>query len=147
MKEFFASSNTLFAPEDSWVVLAIIVLITALAVWMEKNTKIGAKLTASVICIFTGIIFSGFKIVPTTSGIYTALATYCIPLAVCMMLFNANVKEIFKKSGKMIISFHVGVVATLISSVVGCLVLTLVTDKPAQIMAGLIGGMIGTFLI
>ncbi len=146
MKEFLASDWTLFSSDDTWQVWSVIFIAVALSMVLSQKYKWASLISAPVLAIIFGVLITGFKILPTSNASYTALSTYSIPLAVCMMLFNANIKEIFKKSGKVIISFHLCVIAALVAGIAVHFTLRGATDIATANMcaAGLTGSFIGS---
>lgn len=146
MRDFLNSDWTLFAPEDTWQIWTIILVIVAVGLYLEKRFKWGKVLGAAVIGILLGILLSGFKILPTTSSIYTGLSTYCIPMAVCMMLFNANLKEIFSKSGRVIASFHIIVIGAIPAALIGMITMRMAlgTETGNKCMAALASSYLGS---
>lgn len=48
---------------------------------------------------------ANFKIIPTDAPTYDMVWDYVVPLALPMLLFNANIKKIWKESGRMVVIF------------------------------------------
>lgn len=110
-------TNTLVAPENTWMLWAIIVAAAAFGVWAEK-TKWGSKLSAVVITILVTFVLSNLSIIPTESGTYDIVWSYLVPLAIPLLLFKANIARIVKESGPTLIAFTLGGIGTVIGTLI-----------------------------
>lgn len=136
--------TTLIASDDSWSIWAIILVIVAVSVILEKKFKWAKNISAALICILLGILTTSVNILPTESAVYDSIATFCIPVSVCILLFNANIKEIIKKSGSMMITFHICVVGAMLGGTGYCLLLRKVMPEADKLAAGELASMIGS---
>ena len=51
------------------------------------------------------MILSNFNIIPTEAPVYDHVWGYIVPLAIPMLLFNADIKRIGRESGRMVLIF------------------------------------------
>lgn len=142
--DIITSNSTFLSSDDSWSLWAVILLIVAVAVSLERKYKWAGRISAALLCILLGILTTSLNILPTASPVYDTIAVYCIPVSVCMMLFNANLKKIFKESGKIFISFHICVVGAMLGGTVYCLLLRTVMPEADKLAAGELASMIGS---
>ena len=142
--DIITSNSTLLSSDDSWSLWAVILLIVALAVSLERKYKWAGRISAALLCILFGILVTSLNILPTESPVYDTISVYCIPVSVCMMLLTANLKKIFRQSGKMFISFHICVVAAMLGGTVYCLLLRTVMPEADKLAAGELASMIGS---
>lgn len=136
-------TGTLFAGTDNWAIWAILVLITAVSIYLEQHHKWAEKISAPILAIIIAFVLANVRIIPSSASAYSVAGTYFIPLALSMMLFNANIKKIIKNSGKMFICMNLGLVATLVGSTVAYLCLSGVLPESAAVAGGITGGFIG----
>ena len=90
--------KTLISADNTWALFAILVVVAALAIWMEQKYKWAGKVTGCVIALIGAMILSNIRVIPTDAPAYDFVWSYVVPLAVPLLLFNANVKEIWKES-------------------------------------------------
>ncbi len=91
--------TSLISPENTWAIWAVLFSAAAFGIWAE-TTKIGAKLSAVVISILTTFILSNLYVIPTAAPAYDVVWSYLVPLAIPLLLFKANLKELLKKPGR-----------------------------------------------
>ena len=90
---------------NAWLMWGIILGWTGISIWLSHNTKFGRALGYINLCIIGGFIFVNLNVVPQFCDQYTALSTYFIPLAVVLMLFQANLRQLWRVGKKLIVVF------------------------------------------
>lgn len=105
-------SNTLISADNTWALFAIIAAIATLAVYLEQKTKIGSKITGCVMALIGAMILSNIGIIPLEAPAYDFVWDYIIPLAIPMLLFNADVKRIGRESGRLLIIYLISGLGT-----------------------------------
>lgn len=137
-------SNSLISPENTWVLLAILVGWAAISIWLEQTYSWASKVTGAIIGLVGAMALSNFKIIPTEAPAYDLVWGYVVPLAIPLLLFNADVKKIWKESGKIVFMFLISGLGTMIGTLVAFLALkgkVPYLDKMAGMMTGsYIGG-------
>jgi uncharacterized membrane protein len=88
------------------------------------------------------MILSNTRIMPMESPAYDFIDTYLVPLAVALLLLRANVVEIFRSTGIMLVAFHV---ATL-STIVGCLLAALLLHDYVSEIGPISGVMAASYI-
>lgn len=114
---------SLIPQDNTWALWTVLACSAALAIYLEQNYKWASKVTACIIAIFSTLILSNLNIIPTKSEVYDAVWTYVVPLAVPMLLFKANIKKIWKESGRILIIYLISSLATVIGSFVSFYIL------------------------
>lgn len=109
------SDTTLISPENTWMLLAVLFASAAIGFLAEK-TKWGAKLSAMVISLLATFILSNLSIIPSSAPVYDMVWSYVIPLAIPLLLFNANLKKIIRDAGRTLLAFAIGGTGTLIGT-------------------------------
>ena len=97
--------HTLISAENTWALFAILAAIATLAVYLEQKTKIGSKITGCVMALIGAMILSNVGIIPLDAPAYDFVWDYIIPLAIPMLLFNADIKKIGRESGRLLIIY------------------------------------------
>lgn len=114
---------SLIPQDNTWALWTVLACSAALAIYLEQNYKWASKVTACIIAIFSTLILSNLNIIPTKSEVYDAVWTYVVPLAVPMLLFKANIKKIWKESGRILIIYLISSLASVIGSFVSFYIL------------------------
>ena len=98
--------------ENTWALFAILAAIATLAVYLEQKTKIGSKITGCVMALIGAMILSNVGIIPLDAPAYDFVWDYIIPLAIPMLLFNADIKRIGRESGRLLIIYLISGLGT-----------------------------------
>ena len=106
--------STLISADNTWVLFAILVVIASAAIWLEQNFKWASKLTGCIIALVGAMILSNLRIIPLAAPAYDFVWDYVVPLAIPLLLFQANVKKIWKDSGRMLIIYLISGLGTLL---------------------------------
>ncbi|MDO4869557.1 MAG: DUF819 family protein [Bacillota bacterium] len=106
-------NTSLISADNNWALFAIIAGIATLAVYLEQKTKIGSKVTGCVIALIGAMILSNVGIIPLDAPAYDFVWSYIIPLAIPMLLFNADIKKIGRESGRLLIIYLISGIGTI----------------------------------
>lgn len=108
--------TTLIPATDHATLWALIALGTALAIWLEQNFRWAAKLSAPVLALLIAMLLSNTRVVPAESPAYDFVGDWLVPLAIPLLLFRANLREIVHSGGRMVLVFHLSSVGTLLGT-------------------------------
>lgn len=137
---------SLIRPDDTWLLVALMVGGTTLAIWLEQRHRWGARLSAPVIALLIAMGLSNARIIPMEAPVYDFVGTWLVPIALPLLLFRANLFRIFGSTGRMMVAFHAATVGTLLGAVAAFGLLQARIPDPvdaAAIMTGsYIGGMV-----
>lgn len=146
-----AEGGTLISADDTWVLWTILIVFATISIYCEQHYKWAEKLSGPVIGLILAIVATNVKLIPASAPVYDTVWDYCIPLAVAMLLFRADIKKIIKDTGKMFICFNISAVGTLIGAVVAFLCLNNFIpelNKMAGVLTGsYIGGGVNLFAV
>ena len=106
----------LIKPDDYTTLWALIILGTGAAIWLEQKYKWAARLSGPVIALLISMALSNTGIVPSESPAYDFVGTWLIPLAIPLLLFRANVVQIFRTTGRLFICFHISSVGSILGT-------------------------------
>ncbi|ARQ07374.1 Uncharacterized membrane protein YjcL [Macrococcoides canis] len=104
--------KTLFAADDVMTLWAIIVIFSSLSIYLELRYKWAAKVSGAIIALIFALLLSNFKIIPTESIVYDQVWGFIIPLALPLLLFQIDIKAIWKESGRLLGIFLLSSVGT-----------------------------------
>lgn len=113
--------QTLIAADNTWVLWAILVGWAGISIWLEQKYLWASKITGAIIALLGAMALSNFNVIPTDSPVYDAVWGYVVVLAIPMLLFQANIKKIWRESGRMLSIFLIGSVGTAIGAVIAFL--------------------------
>ncbi|NLM06618.1 MAG: DUF819 family protein, partial [Tissierellia bacterium] len=108
--------NTLISVDNTWALWAVLTVAAAAAIYLEQKYDWANKVTGTIIALVIVMALSNLRIIPTDAPVYDIVWAYVVPLAVPMLLFNANVKKIAKESGRMLLMFTLSSLGTLLGS-------------------------------
>ncbi|MFT5575205.1 MAG: putative membrane protein [Bermanella sp.] len=132
---------TLFSPDNDFGLLAIILALVALGIAMESRPRIG-QFGVIFIILFPALL-SAFNVLPRGASVYGMVVNDFVPLSLPMLLFQADLRRIWRESGRVIIAFLGAAAATVMGAM---LALPLVDLGPEEgvwvgiLTAGFIGG-------
>lgn len=108
--------TSLIPPGDAWSLWALIVAGTAAAIWLEQTYRWAAKLSGPVLALLIAMALSNTRIMPAQSPAYDFVDDYLVPLAVPLLLLRANVFRIMGATGRLLLTFHLASVGTLLGT-------------------------------
>ncbi|GAB5458794.1 MAG: DUF819 domain-containing protein [Henriciella sp.] len=109
-------SSPLISPENDFALFTCLLVIVAASFWLGR-TKLGQIFSPVPFVVILAVAASNLSVLPFKADAYTFASSYLLILAIPLMLFDANLRAIFKVSGGVLSSFFIGVLATMI----GCL--------------------------
>ena len=133
MDTFIAETDRL----DIWVVLFAI---TAFALWGERK-RFGKLVGGSVIAITAGLVLGNLKFLPTLSPTYAAVDEILLPLAIPLLLFQADIGKILREAGPTLAAFGLGAAGTVLGALIAYALITL-----PDFQAALTGTFAATFI-
>ena len=129
--------------DNTLALWTIITSIAATSIFLEQKYKWASKITGCVIAMVIAALFSNFKIIPTESKVYDDVWSFLVPLAIPLLLFKANIKKIWKESGRLVILFLLSSLGTLIGVFVGFFILKNFIPMLYKVSAMMTGSYIG----
>ena len=118
------------APDDNFTILALLFIAVAIGVIGEKREWFG-KISGVLVTIVIAAIFTSLKILPNGSDqnisvpVYNIAFTYLIPFSIPLILFNIQLKKVFKESGRLMIIFVIGAIGVTLGALIAGLLLDL----------------------
>ena len=104
---------TLIAAEDTWSLLALLLVSVALSIWLEQKYDWASKISGAIIALCIALLASNLSIIPTSCVLYDEIVWgYAVPLGIPLLLLQCNMKKIWRETGRMMVIFLIGAVGT-----------------------------------
>lgn len=114
---------SLISADNSWALWAILVSIAAVSIYLEQTYKWASKVTGAIIGLILAMFLANIRVIPTEAATYDIVWGYVVPLGIPLLLFNANIKKIWRESGRMLVIFLLSSIGTLIGVFVSFMLL------------------------
>ncbi len=115
--------GTLISVDNTWALWAILTGIAALSIYLEQTYSWASKITGCVIGLVLAMLLSNFKVIPLDAPTYDNVWGYVVPLAIPLLLFKADVRKIWRESGRIMGIFLISSAGTMVGAVVGFIIL------------------------
>jgi uncharacterized membrane protein len=102
---------------------------------LAEKTKIGAMLSSPLITMGISLIFCNIGLLPAKSPIYDIVIKYVVPLAIPLLLLDADIRKCFKYTGTLLKTFLLGSVATIFGSIVAYILVPMRNTAGAPLIA------------
>lgn len=136
--------ETLLSPDNHAALWALITVGTALAIWMEQSYRWAARLSGPVLALLIAMVLSNTRVMPAESPAYNFVGDWLVPLAIPLLLFRANLREIIRTGGRVFVVFHISALGTLIGTVLAYWMLRSQIGSPEIGQAS--GMMVGSYI-
>lgn len=111
--------NSIINSENTLILWSIILVIATFAIFLENRYTIVAKISGAIMALIIALLLSNFNIIPLESKVYDDVWGYVVPIAIPLLLFQCDIKKIWKESGRLAIIFLLSSVGTMLGAVVG----------------------------
>lgn len=130
----------LIGPEQDFALWSILIALAGFGFWCERFAW-GRKYSGVMLLIAAAIVLANLKIIPTSAPAYDAVWQYLVPIAIPLLLFEADLKRIVRESGPTLIAFVIGAAAVIAGTIIGVSLLNLGSNE-----AELAGIFTGTYI-
>ncbi|MDR2528497.1 MAG: DUF819 family protein [Synergistaceae bacterium] len=110
------NTGTWVAPDDTLTLWTFLAGWAAVSVWLEQKYKWASTLTGCMIALLGAMLFSNFGVVPPKASVYEVVWDYAVPFSIPLLLFDADLRRIWKEGGRLFTAFHVAVVGTVLGT-------------------------------
>ena len=110
--------------DNTWALWAVLLGCAAFGLWAER-TAIGSRLSGAVITMLIAFGLSNLHIIPTVAPSYEVVWDFLVPLAIPLLLVNADLRRIISESGPTLTAYIIGVCGTVLGVLVAFAVLPL----------------------
>lgn len=91
-----------------------------------------------MLLITLAIVLSNLRIIPSVSPVYDAVWSYLVPIAIPLLLFQADLRRVFKEAGATLIAFMIGSTTVVAGTLIAVSLFDLGPGEPA--LAGIFTG-------
>jgi uncharacterized membrane protein len=130
-------------PDDTWALWAILVGWAAVSIYLEQTYKWASKVSGAIIALLGALILANLKIIPTESPVYDTVWGYVVPLAVPLLLYKADLRRIWRESGRTFLAFNISAVGTILGAILAVLILKGVVSEVHKVAGIMTGSYIG----
>ncbi|MDD4583397.1 MAG: DUF819 family protein [Eubacteriales bacterium] len=110
--------NSLISADNTLAIWTVIIAYVFFAMYAERHFKWAKAVGAALICLVGGMLLSSIGLVPSVSPAYDPVWTYVTPIAIPMILFDADLRRIGRESGKMLFMFLFACVGTMSGAII-----------------------------
>jgi uncharacterized membrane protein len=134
---------TLFKPDDTWALWTILICWAAISIYLEQKFKWAAKISGAIIALLGALILANLGVIPSEAPVYDAVWGYIVPLAVPLLLFKADLRKIWRESGRTFLAFQISTVGTLLGAFFAVILVGKFIPETAKATAMMTGSYIG----
>lgn len=136
--------TTLISADSTWVLMAIMFASVALAICLEQKYAWASKISGAIIVLVIAVVLTNFNIIPTSAVIFDDVVWgFAVPMAIPLLLLQANIHKIKSETGPMLIIFLIGSVGTIVGAFLGYYLLKDHIDSLPGVAAMMTGSYIG----
>lgn len=74
----------------------------------SEKTKVGSALSGALVSTLIGLAASSIGIMPAQAPAYKVVLEFLLPMAIPLLLFNADLRRVVKSTGTLLLAFLVG---------------------------------------
>jgi len=100
-------SLPLIGPDQDFAIWAVLIALAGFGFWCERFPW-GRKYSGVMLLITAAIVLANLRIIPTVAPVYDVVWDYLVPIAIPLLLFEADLKRIVRESGPTLIAFMIG---------------------------------------
>ncbi|MBT8086300.1 MAG: DUF819 family protein [Woeseia sp.] len=128
---------SLIPADQDFAVWAVLFGIAAFGFWSERY-PFGRKYSGVMLLITLAIVLSNLRVIPTSAPAYDIVWQYLVPIAIPLLLFDADMRRIFREAGATLIAFIAGSAAVVAGVMVAVTLIDLGGEEPK--LAGIFTG-------
>ncbi len=128
---------SLIGPDQSFALWAVLFGIAAFGFWCERF-EFGRRYSGVMLLITLAIVLSNLRVIPTAAPAYDVVWQYLVPVAIPLLLFQADLRRIFREAGATLIAFVIGAAGVVAGVVVALQFVNLGAEEPK--LAGIFTG-------
>lgn len=132
--------TSIISPDSHLAVWAFLLGLASLGLWLE-GTVVGRKFSGVLTAMILGGVLSNAGVLPVSAPAYDQVWSFLVPLAIPLFLLKANLPDIIRQTGRMLVAFGVAVVGTVVGVVAAFLLVPVA--EPAMLIGLLSASYIG----
>ncbi|HMM20299.1 MAG TPA: DUF819 family protein [Selenomonadales bacterium] len=133
----------LIKPDDTWALWGILVCIAAGSIVLEQKYAWASKISGAVLALLGALVLANLNIIPTDAPVYDAVWGYVVPIAIPLLLFQADLRKVLTQSGRMAGAFLLVAVGTCVGAFIATMLLKDTIPQLGQIAGMMTASYIG----
>lgn len=105
---------------SEWQLWSVLSLMSTVGIVSEK-TYIGSMLSSPIVTMVATLILANIGLIPSSSPVYDVVMKKFVPLAIPLLLLDADLRKCIKVTGRLLRAFLVGAVGTVVGTLVAFL--------------------------
>lgn len=102
---------------NTFALWAVLIAVVGFGIWSER-TKIGRRLTGTIVVLLTALLLSNTGIIPTNAPVYGTIMGNFVPLGLALLLLRVDLKTLKSEAGPTLTIFLIGAVGTIVGAAV-----------------------------
>ena len=135
--------NFSISPDNTLVLWSIILAIATVSIYLENRFTIVNKISGAIMALLIAMLLSNLNILPLESPVYDNVWGYVVPIAIPLLLFQCDIKKIWKESGRLAAIFLLSSVGTVLGAVIAFLIFKTYLPDVAKIAGTMSASYIG----
>lgn len=131
----------LISPDNHLALMALIFGVVGISLWMQRYAW-ARLMSVALLVVVVPLILSNAGLIPRDAPAYRFASNYFVMVAIPLLLFKADLKQIFTETGRTLLAFLIAAVGTLVGVAVAFFVISH-GEWGAQLGAVLTGGFVG----
>lgn len=111
-------SLPLIGPDQDFAIWAVLIAVAGFGFWCERFAW-GRKYSGVMLLITLAIVLANLRIIPTSAPAYDVVWDYLVPVAIPLLLMQADIKRIIRESGPTLVAFIIGGAAVVAGTIIG----------------------------
>ena len=108
----------LIGAEQDFALWAVLIALASFGFWCERFPW-GRKYSGVMLLMGVAIVLANLRIIPTSAPAYDAVWDYLVPIAIPLLLLQADLKRIVRESGPTLLAFVIGSIAVVAGVIIG----------------------------
>lgn len=113
----FAATLTTGLHASPWWVWSMLLLASTAGVAAER-TKVGAALSSPLITMAVALVACNLGLLPAVAPAYATVNKFLVPLAIPLLLLDANLFKVLTQTGRLLRSFVLGSIGTVLGTLI-----------------------------
>ena len=136
-------AQPLISPDDSISLWTFLVGWAAISIILERKYRWAATLSGTMIALLGAMLLANIGVIPTEAPCYDDVWGYIVPMAIPLLLFDADIRRIMRESGRTFFAFHIASLGTVIGTAIATLLFYSVIPEIKGVLAMLCATYIG----
>ncbi|WP_174614451.1 DUF819 domain-containing protein [Virgibacillus ihumii] len=115
--------TSLISPDNTWALWTFLTGWAAVSIYLEQKFTWASKISGAIIALIGAMVLANLNVIPLDSSVYDAVWSYVVPLAIPLLLFQANIKKIWQESGRMLTIFFLSAAGTVAGTILSFMLL------------------------